>query len=333
MHTLRGLSFLLATVLLLTACVHGEARRSEAGRSEAGEALDYAAATDRLVAKGTADALAAAALLKRFGAETDSGAYALIARAVELAPTRGDLAWLAVRLCMAAADCNPLAGEQHLRSADPANAAGWMGALLRARTANNESAVDAALAALGSTQRFDVYFNPLIVATSRELAAASSTGRPQKDQNILANATVTMISIVAATVLPALQPFAQSCRGRELELPGRLERCRHAAQVYERGDTYIAEGFGLSMEQRLWPAFSPEAHAVEERRRVLQYRLEESNRLPVALSKAADLPTDYLEVLQTHAREQDAALVYLQRAGVPTDPPAEWVSTQPPRFP
>ncbi|MGH8140391.1 MAG: hypothetical protein ACREVV_19620 [Steroidobacteraceae bacterium] len=328
MRTLSGRPFVLATVALLVACAHREMAHHEEHTP-----IDYAAAEVRLLATGTADSLATAAVLKRYGAETDSGAFALAARAVELAPERRDIAWLAIRLCMAASDCNSLPYEQHLRTIEPANAAGWVGTLQRARTANNENAVDGALAALGSTERFDVYFNPLVVATSRALAAAQHTGEPKADRNVLANATVAMISIVAATVLPTMQPLAESCRGRELEIAGRLQHCQRAAQVYERGDTYIAEGLGLSIQQRLWPAVSPQAHSIAEQRRVLRYRLEESNRLPVALSKAADLPADYLNVLQTHAREQDAALVYLHRAGVPIDPPPQWVSSVPPRFP
>src|SRR5262249_22817683 len=72
----------------------------------ADEASARLADIDRLIAKGTANSLATAALLQQFGAESDSGAYKLISRSVQLAPDRRDLAWLAVRLCASSSDCN-----------------------------------------------------------------------------------------------------------------------------------------------------------------------------------------------------------------------------------
>jgi hypothetical protein len=292
-----------------------------------------AASADRLATMGTADALAAAALLKQFRTEGDAGSYALVARAVELAPTRPDLAWLAIRLCDSAPDCDSAGPEQHLRSLDPSNAVGWMGALKHAQAVNDAKAVDATLSAIAGSKRFYVYFEPLVAATAPELAVALHAGPGKPRPKEISLATVQMIGVLAATVLPPSQAFSSSCKGNALELPGRLEYCRLAAQTFERSDTYITEGLGLSLQQRLWPLDSPEGRAITERRRVFQYRLETYSRLSVSSSKPDEAPADFLDVLRGREREQDVALVYFVKAGIPVDPPKGWASANLPRVP
>jgi hypothetical protein len=90
---------------------------------------------------------------------------------------------------------------------------------------------------------------------------------------------------------------------------------------------------GLSLQQRLWPLDSPEGRAITARRRVFQYRLEEYSRLGISSTNVDEFPADIMDVLRAHEREQDVALVYFARAGVPADPPAKWSSTASPRVP
>lgn len=294
---------------------------------------DRAAALGRLVAKGTPDSLAAAAVLKQFGEETDSGAYALAARAVGLAPQRRDLAWLAVRLCNSASDCDPARPEQHLRSIDPGNGVGFMGDLRRAQAGNDAAATDAALRAIGNSEHVYVYFAPLVAATAPELAMAHDRAARGPTPKDLAQATIEMIGVIAASTLPPSQAFSFSCRGMALQREGRLEQCRRAARAFERADTYIGEGLGLSLQQQLWPLDSAEGRAISARRRVFDYRLYQYSRLSISSPDAAEYPADLLDVLRANPREQDAALVYFRKAAVPADPPANWTSNTPPRVP
>lgn len=291
--------------------------------------MDTAVAVARLAKEGSPDALATAALLKQVGSETDSGAYALVAKAVVAAPQRADLAWLAARLCDAADECDASRVEQHLREVDSTNAVGWVGALARAQRSNDVTAVDEALTAIGHATRFTVYFEPLVVTATRQLLALQA----RSDPTASAAVTMTVISVVAATVLPGSRIFSYSCQGYALQVTGRLDRCRNAARTLEHADAYIVEGLGLSLQQKLWPLQSPEGHAIADRRRVFQYRLEEFSKLNVSSSQPADFPTDYLDVAAAHEREQDVALVYFARAHVPADPPPQWKSTQAPRVP
>lgn len=140
--------------------------------------------------------------------------------------------------------------------------------------------------------------------------------------------------LVLALGVPSSTSFSYSCKGVVLEQSaGRLERCRRAAQAFERADAYLIEGMGLSLQQRLWPLDSPEGRAITARRRVFQYRLEEYSRLDMSSSKVDEIPADLLEILRTHPREQDAALAYFAQAGVPAEPPPDWTPTQLPRVP
>jgi hypothetical protein len=321
-----------ASVLFVLLAPSAYASRGESAGPDQFNA-DRPAAIERLIARGTADSLATAAVLKQFGAETDDGSYALVVRAVELAPGRGDLAWLAVRLCNIAADCDPVAPEQHLHAVDPGNGVALMGALARAQAKGDATAIDSTLAAIGNSEHFYVYFDPLVAATAPELARVRHRGSGLPSRKERARATVEMIGVIAASVLPPLQASSSSCKGMALQLDGRLERCQRAARAFEHADTFIVEGLGLSLQQRLWPLDSTEGRAVTARRRVFQYRLEEYSRLSISASNFAEFPTDVVAVFRTHEREQDAALVYFAKAGIAADPPANWTSTQPPRVP
>jgi len=193
---------------------------SLAHTAHADAASDRTAAIDRLITKGTPNSLAAAATLQQFGAESDSGAYRLIARAVQLAPERRDLAWLAVRLCASSSDCDDSVPEKHLREVDPTNGIGLTGALTRAQRKNDLAAIDGALNAIANSERFYVYFTPLVAATADELAAVWQKGAGPSPKET-ARATMEMMGVMAASVLPPTQSFTYSCKGLALErVPG-----------------------------------------------------------------------------------------------------------------
>jgi hypothetical protein len=295
---------------------------------------ERSATLEALIARGTPNSLAAAAVLKQFGAETDSGSYPLAARAVQLAPQRRDLAWLAVRLCAGSGDCNDTDPEKHVHDVDPGNGVGSTGALTRAQRKNDAAAIDSALTAIGSSERFYVYFSPLVAATATELAAVQHHGPGQPSGKEIAGSTLQMMGVIASSVLPPSQSFSVSCKGVALEqVAGRLERCRRAAEAFARADTFIVEGLGLSLQQQLWPLDSPAGRAISARRRVFQYRLEEYSRLNISSAKIDEFPADALDEFRSHEREQDVALAYFAKAGVPADPPATWSSHSLPRVP
>jgi hypothetical protein len=296
--------------------------------------VERSVAIKALIAKATPDALAAAALLKQFGSEdSDNGSYDLAARAAQLAPDRRDLGWLAIRMCGRATDCDTSAPEEHLLKIDPSNGVVWLRALTHSQATDDASAIDSALSKIANSEYVNVYFDPLVAATTRELAAAQHAGSSKPSKEEMGAAGQTMVGAIAASILPPLQPLSFSCKGTALESEGRLDLCRRVAKAVEHGDTFIVEGMGLSLQQRLWPLDSEEGRAITARRRILQYRLEEYGKLEIAAADPRKFPADMVEVFQAHEREQDAALVYFAKAGIPGKPPANWTSTMLPRVP
>ena len=86
----------------------------------------------------------------------------LIEQAIAAAPTRADLIWLQIEVCLKVSTCDPAPIESRMRERDPANAAGWVGTLVRASSANDEKAKDEALTVIGQKARFDVYWTALV---------------------------------------------------------------------------------------------------------------------------------------------------------------------------
>jgi hypothetical protein len=76
------------------------------------------------------DSLAAAGLLSPSLPGADP--FALMTRAVALAPERPDLIWLQVQACQRTVGCDPQPVEGRLRESDPSNGTGWLGAFARA---------------------------------------------------------------------------------------------------------------------------------------------------------------------------------------------------------
>ena len=102
-----------------------------------------------------ADSLAAAGLLSVDKHRDQS--LPLIERAIAAAPMRTDLIWLQAEVCWKVGSCDPLPIENRLREVDPSNAAGWVGALVRANASNDEEARNITLTAIDRGDRFDIY--------------------------------------------------------------------------------------------------------------------------------------------------------------------------------
>src|SRR6202000_2457590 len=98
------------------------------------------------------------------------------ARAAQLAPDRRDLAWLAVRMCGRANDCDPSAPEEHLLKIDSSTCIVWLRALTHAQATDDASAIDSALSKIANSEHANVYFDSLVAGTTKELAVAQHAG-------------------------------------------------------------------------------------------------------------------------------------------------------------
>jgi hypothetical protein len=289
--------------LLMGCATSPEAKEAKAER-------DLSRATAVLAKKNDPDSLAAAGLLS-FSLHRDDS-LSLIARATETAPERADLVWLQAQVCRESTACDPEPVERHLRELDPSNGAGWMGALARASSSKNDEAKNVALAAIGHSDRVDIYWTTLIARLSRATVQTKTISPWQ--------AEVTIIGVLAAVAIPAYSAASNGCNGELLKRAETVEVCRGVAQAFERGDTYVTEMIGIAIAKRVWPEGSPEWKAAAQARRVYEYRSKFWGALELwDLSHAEE----HLALYAQNRREQDVLLAQLIAAGKNPNPPSE----------
>jgi hypothetical protein len=263
-----------------------------------------------LVAAGDPDALQAAAILG-----DDPGLrLALIERAATAAPARPDILWWQLQLCSRVASCDPQPIEARLHALDPGNGAVWAAALERGAKLKDAAAGKTTLAAIAGAERFSVYWNQSIVHT----AGAVIRVRAMDPKS----AFVAAIGAAAAQTIP-YQPLTDFCQGRALEQTEALATCRRLAAVLRRGDTYLTEMVGLLLARRAWPPGSPEYQSAVDARRVAQYRAQTDDRLTTRRVLDGAWVQRRLEMLATHATEQEVVLADITTAGLDPDPPPD----------
>jgi hypothetical protein len=263
-----------------------------------------------LVKQTDADSLAAAGLLSLPSRPDDS--LALIGRAIAAAPERADLLWLQAQVCQEVTRCDPEPIERHLRELDPSNGAGWMGALARANSSRNDKAMEAALAAIGHSDRLDIYWTTLIARLSRATAQTKTISLEEAD--------IVIIGVLAAYAIPAYGGISHACKAERLQRAEIIEDCRGVAGALERGDTYVTEMIGVAIAKRVWPEDSPEWKAAAEARRTFEYR---SKFWPALDIRDMSHTEEYLTLCAQNRREQDVLLAQLIAAGKNPNPPPE----------
>jgi hypothetical protein len=296
---------LVLTAFIVACATSPDARLSQAERHSERAILALAKKTD-------ADSLAAAGLLSLQGHRNDS--LALFDRAVAASPARPELVWLQAQNCRAAPPCDPEPMERRLRELDPANGAGWLGALARADSQNDAGAMDVALAALGRSQRVDVYWTTLVAGLSGAVAQTRTMS--------LNEAEVVIIGLLAAEAIPAYRVASNACKGERLQRVEVIETCRGVAKAFEQGDTYITEMIGIAIAKRVWPEQSVEWRAATDARQVFEYRSKLAAKLESDWQNERQAES-YLALCGQNRREQDVSRALLIRAGLRPDPPGD----------
>ena len=273
-----------------------------------------------LIAAGDADSLATAALLTSHSQPAGrSERLALGARAAAGAPSRPELAWLELQFCIQVETCDVELPEARLRALDPGNGAAWTGSVTRATGASADgdaAQLRASLAAIAAANRFDIYWNPIVVLTARALQRTGMV----KDQEAITVA----LGVGAAQAIPAFMEIAHACReGGVLAHGADFTTCRGLASALRHGDTVITESLGCAIALRVWPAASNEYQQADAERRIQRYRLHEQMQLSERQMSGKYLDR-YLELLATHRTEQEALLAELVAMGGDPDPPAGW---------
>lgn len=297
-------------MLTLAGCA--DARRSGA------DAQSFRAERNReagvLIAHATPSDLAAAALLLAPDHSNAQQALDLIERAQTLAPQRPELVWVHLAICERL-KCEARAQiVAHLQALDPDNGLAWAPGLERVPPSDSD-AVTAVIARIGAARRMTIYWNKLEVMMVDALAVAS----PSQD---LTTRGFYAIGILAAEVIPPFQAISQACRLEQLDLLGRRAACEAMVARMEHSDTVLTQSLALGLQERWWPAGSPQRDVLRAKRRRLDYLMTMSSRIrwwrmntDMAVRIGAARSTD---------REEDVERAVIQSLGLPPEPPVDW---------
>ena len=279
----------------------------------------YGAWTDKaaqvLIARTDANSLATAAALRV------AGAVELAARASELAPQSAPLGWLRLQVCARSAACDLRDTATVLRWVDPENAAAWLPTLAAAERERDVTEVDRVLAVMARAERFDLYWNPIVVLMSDALEAV----RRELPGHYAASDSAryaTASGLAAGGIIPNFAPLADACR-ESISFPERRELCLELSKTMQRSDTIAAQLVGFSIERRLLPPDGKEARAIAERRRALEWRAGAAAEVDAPLlpwTKNARARARLAKMRAT-AREEDVCKAILRAHKIALDPP------------
>lgn len=267
-----------------------------------------------LIAHATPGDLAAAALLLTPEDQNVRQPLDLIARAETLAPQRPELVYVHLAIyerlnCRAQAQI-----VAHLQALDPDNGFAWSLDLERLPSSDSD-AVTAVIARMGAARRMTLYRNQLGVMMVDALAVASPS------QDLVARGFYA-IGILAAAPTPPLQAIYRACGPGQLDLRGRRAACTAVAARMEESDTTLTQSLALRMQERWWPAGSPQRAVLRGKRRQLDYLMTMSSRIrPWRMNR--DMAVRIAAARST-AREEDVERAVVRSMGLPLDPPVSW---------
>jgi hypothetical protein len=287
------------------------------GKAYAAAVAEDARIVSALLAHPTAKHLATAALFARLPSKDASpdSPLELIRRATLLAPKSPEFAWLELSICRRVACDATNQIERRTQVLDPDNGFLWVADLDRSIAAGSEPAVTELVNRIGASSKITFYWNPLMVMTVDALAV----GDPKLS---VSERGVTAAGMLAATIIPPLQPLSKACRVEQLPKQGRRAACETLLSRLEQSSSIIGQMLALSIQERWWPAGSPERAVVTTKRRRLDYVLSESSRM--RLFRTNHDMALRIEAARQYAREEDVDLVLLKSFGLPAEPPSEW---------
>lgn len=271
-------------------------------------------------AGGDPDQLLAAAS-RAWALERDfQTALRLAGQATAAAPDRADAAWLHLRLCDASPQCQTPTLEAKLKRLAPNNGVVWLSALRRAQMQRDERAEVPILEALSHAKEFSLYWTTLVPKLTTAVQSASPARTGKEASAPLTAALNDATGWLASLSLPAFAPLNQACSPERLQDANRRDVCRRIAQVLKRSDTYIAEGVGLGVAQRIAAPGSAEANEIERQIDTLSYRNSAAASIAAAQLERDKFSAEVLELMQQLPREQDVSLAILRWASQPLNP-------------
>jgi hypothetical protein len=288
------------------------------------------AAADALIARADAKSLATAAALRYVGSAGSAkpgslkpgpSALDLAARASELAPQDASIGWLHLQLCSGTPACDIRDVATVMRWVDADNAAAWLQTLAAAQKEKDTTEVDRILADMAHGERFDLYWNRIVVLMVDALDAARNEmpgGYASSDSARLTTAS----GIASGEIVPPFTTLVEACR-ESGAVAERHELCLRLSKTMQRGDTIVAQMTGFSIERHLLSPDSKEARAIAERKHVLEWRLAAAAKFDSPLLPWMKNARARARLAQMRAmpREEDVCIAILREHRMALEPP------------
>jgi len=258
-------------------------------------------------------------------------------RAREAAPDDALLAWLEATNCPVADDvCDRAAALDRLQRIDPDNAAVWRERMRDANDRGDPSRADEHFRQAAQAERYDNYLRPLgkllvestdglaVPAMSDELvttleAFTAVTGFPLDPQSILDSQILMLWNQHAA--IAAFLPSSNHCleNSQPRGDAARQADCRAVfSKIAKNGGTLLTRNSGVAF-MALFTAARPEGQRWRERKRQNQWQQDSY----IALAWPTP-PAAYFRRVP-RIGELAAVEMLLEEAGVPLEPPDDWV--------
>jgi hypothetical protein len=314
-----------AATATATAAADAPPRRAATNRESDRYHAWRTAVVGALVKRGDAQSLATAAALQ-FGAPAagvQTQGLQLAARAAALAPEDPAIAWLHLRLCAGAVNCDFRGAATDMRWLDADNAAAWLPTLSAAYRSDDTTELERVLMDMAETARFELYRGRIVVFMFSALQAAEKA-LPSRLQSADAARLALAEEVAGAASVPPFGALVDACRAAAAGSE-RRENCLRVAKLMQQSDTTPAQVAGLGIERRTLPADSREARALLERRRLLEWRSATAAQFDAPLLpwlRNAHARWRLARMRSLH-RDEDVAVAILRKQGLPTEPPKE----------
>lgn len=270
-------------------------------------------------AASPADLLLVNALLRQSADKDTQQSLTLVTQAAAKAPDRLDIAWLQAQLCGQTPGCEPEPLETRLRKLDPDNGAVWLGPLARAQEQQDRAAEEQIIAALARTKRVDIYWNPLVARMSAAFGAQAAAA-DAKLLDPLTGAMNRTVNWLSGIVLPRFAPLGESCGALRVQKSQRAQQCAQIATALQNSDSYLAQGVGLGIAQRVATPGTASAQKVAARIANARYQQETTGEIISSQVDRDKFTRELLKLMSTLPREQDVQAAVLRWAGRPLEP-------------
>lgn len=283
-----------------------------------------------LASSDDADALLMAALLQK--AASKHGVY-LMDRAAAREPGAADLAAMAMTMCLDVPTCDVKAHVASYRRIAPTDAFGWWPALQQAEAAKDQAAVTESLLAMSRAETFNDYFVGYFQRLRRGLGDAPPVPLPSTPSPTFDAASaddvraIDAMAFASAIAMPQYATVANPCRPDNPQFAQRRTACFAIGELMQHSArSRISYQIGLALQRRAADTDAERQHALAAGRRADWQLLNYEKLTPNwSQSGAAAQLRDYFDALERTGSEISATQQLLQKAGLPLDPPSDWV--------